>query len=124
MIAIVGTYLMIAYVLLIFGYYVSVVIPLVTCCGIYSLVRGPFLRQELERTRSKRTKRGLIFVAYSRKDEEFVLELADRLQKRKLNVWVDQLRLPGGVDWEQQTRKALERCEKFLIILSPASVKS
>lgn len=65
-----------------------------------------------------------MFLAYAREDEDFVLRLAHLLKRRGVNVWVDQLDVPAGADWEKVTTEALQECATLLIVLSPASTKS
>jgi hypothetical protein len=66
-----------------------------------------------------------IFFSYSRKDaEKFALKLASDLSEAGVNVWMDQLSLEAGLPWDRQIAKALKRCQRFLIILSPESMES
>ena len=41
-----------------------------------------------------------------------------------MNVWLDQTDIPVGKNWPKAIEDALEACNRFLVILSPASVQS
>lgn len=65
-----------------------------------------------------------IFVSYSSKDRPFALGLVKELQNLGANVWIDQLGIGLGEDWDDAIEEALEKSETFMIILSPTSVES
>ena len=67
---------------------------------------------------------GLVFVSYARADSSLILPLARALLSRGIDLWVDQLRISPGVNWDKSIEEALDRCEKVLLFLSPASVAS
>jgi len=66
----------------------------------------------------------LVFVSYSRSDEQFVLELAGLLRARGAHVWLDQESIPKGKDWDLAIEEALRRASHLIAILSPRSVAS
>jgi len=65
-----------------------------------------------------------IFVSYSSKDRPFALGLVKELKKLGVNVWIDQLGIGLGENWDNAIEEALERSETFMLILSPTSVES
>ncbi len=65
-----------------------------------------------------------IFVSYSSKDRPFALGLVKELKKLGANVWIDQLGIGLGENWDNAIEEALERSETFMLILSPTSVES
>lgn len=67
---------------------------------------------------------GLVFLCYARVDEEFALALAKAIKERGISVWVDQWNIEPSADWDRSIDHALYRCERLLIVLSPASVAS
>jgi hypothetical protein len=67
---------------------------------------------------------GLTFISYSRKNKEFALQLAKELKAAGFCIWLDQLDIPTGVRWDDELEKALENCEIFMVILTPASIES
>jgi hypothetical protein len=64
------------------------------------------------------------FVCYARHDEDFVLDLAARLQERDQQVWLDRWNIGPGDDWDKAIDAALTGCTTLLIVLSPDAVQS
>jgi hypothetical protein len=66
-----------------------------------------------------------LFVSYSRLDDAFVGRLATDLRTREgFDVWMDQLEINPGDKVVERIEEGLSRSEVFLLVLSPASVKS
>ena len=65
-----------------------------------------------------------IFVSYSSKDRPFALGLVKELQNLGANVWIDQLGIGLGENWDNAIEEALEKSESFMLILSQTSVES
>ncbi len=66
---------------------------------------------------------GHIFISYSRTDTEYAHRLADVLQSRGLNVWID-ARLDYGTQWPHELQKQLDSCDAFIVIMTPRSFAS
>lgn len=64
------------------------------------------------------------FISYSREDSEFALRLAGDLRAAGAAVWFDQADILTGEHWDTAIERALVRCPRMLLILSPASVAS
>lgn len=64
------------------------------------------------------------FFSYSRTDSEFALRLAGDLKAAGLNVWLDQLDIVPGQQWDRAVEEQLTRSPRMLVILSPSSVES
>ena len=64
------------------------------------------------------------FISYSRSDQAFALRFARDLKTAGLDVWVDQLDIPIGQNWDRSVEAAVRDCEGFVIILSPRSAAS
>jgi len=64
------------------------------------------------------------FFSYSREDSDFALKLAQDLRDAGACVWLDQLDIEPGQEWDSAVEDAVMRCQRMLLILSPASVKS
>ena len=47
-----------------------------------------------------------VFICYARKDQDFVLKLAENLKERGVPVWLDQWNIPPGTDWYNSYKKA------------------
>ena len=65
-----------------------------------------------------------IFFSYSRSDSEFVGQMADELQARGVDVWVDTGEILAGEAWRHSIVEAIRNCKVFIIVLSPNSVAS
>lgn len=64
------------------------------------------------------------FLSYSRGDQAFALRFAHDLKAAGVDVWVDQLDIGIGQNWDRAVEAAVRGCEGFIIILSPRSVAS
>jgi len=64
-----------------------------------------------------------IFISYSRKDQTYVSELAQALTSHRLPVWLDD-RIDYGTTWPRVIQDHLERCQVFLLVMSPRSEES
>ena len=64
------------------------------------------------------------FFSYARSDTEFALRLADELRSLGLDLWVDQLDIPAGAQWDDAIQDALTECASLLLVISPESVAS
>jgi hypothetical protein len=64
------------------------------------------------------------FISYSRINKEFALKLALELRSSGFDIWLDQLDIPTGSRWDDEVEQALEDCEIFMVILTPASSTS
>ena len=69
-------------------------------------------------------KQRLTFISYSRTNKDFAVRLAKELKSSGFSVWLDQLDIPTGSRWDDELEKALEECEIFMVILTPASMAS
>jgi hypothetical protein len=65
-----------------------------------------------------------LFVSHSWKDEFFINKLAEQLQAKGVDMWVDSAELKVGDSLVQSISKAIEQCDHFAIILSHSSVSS
>ncbi len=64
------------------------------------------------------------FISYSRINKDFALKLARELRSSGFDIWFDQLDIPAGSRWDDEVEQALEDCEIFMVILTPASSSS
>lgn len=69
-----------------------------------------------------------IFTSYSRRDEDFVLQLVQDLQTKlidnNVSLWIDQLQIRPGDEWDKMVEDALETSDAMMLILSPNSTES
>lgn len=66
----------------------------------------------------------LVFFSYSRTEQTFAITLANELRKVGINVWIDQLDIEPGKEWDLEVEKALKRSGCVHFIASEASVSS
>jgi hypothetical protein len=62
-----------------------------------------------------------IFISYKSEDAERVAPLARSLQSSGFDVWWDR-RLPGGENWHEQIRSALENAKCVIVVWTRSSV--
>lgn len=66
---------------------------------------------------------GHIFISYSHKDTDFAHKLAEALQSKGFDIWIDE-RLDYGSQWPHEIQKQLDSCSAFIVIMSPRSFAS
>jgi hypothetical protein len=74
-----------------------------------------------------RRKRGLpqeVFLSHSSKDRIVAERIAAVLRGHGVPVWYSESNLIGAQQWHDEIGQALERCDWFLIILSPQAIRS
>ena len=65
------------------------------------------------------------FLSHSHYNDSFADKLADMLARHAIDVWYSPRKLFGGALWHDEIGKALaERCDWFLVVLSPSAVNS
>ncbi|MCA0132377.1 toll/interleukin-1 receptor domain-containing protein [Winogradskyella alexanderae] len=65
-----------------------------------------------------------IFISYSRDNTDFVMNLAKTLRNAGADIWLDQLDIKVGENWDIAVQNAMQESENFMIILSKSSVNS
>ncbi|HPS91343.1 MAG TPA: tetratricopeptide repeat protein [Methanothrix sp.] len=65
-----------------------------------------------------------VFISYSRKDEDFVHKLEEKLEKFRVRIWRDKRSIPAGESWDSFIEEAIKQCNRFLIVLSSNSTES
>jgi TIR domain-containing protein len=65
-----------------------------------------------------------IFLSYSSLDREFASKIVELLRRHGLPVWHAPGNILGAQYWHDEIGDALERCDWFVILLSPNSLKS
>lgn len=66
---------------------------------------------------------GHIFISYSHKDKEYVHKLAEALQDKNFDVWIDD-RIDYGTRWPLVIEDAIDTCESFILVASQNSHES
>jgi CRP-like cAMP-binding protein len=76
----------------------------------------------------KRLQHSMIFVSYSRKDQEFVKrlmkDLKQQLKEDGIRLWFDQVDILPGKDWDESVAEALKKTTAMLLIMSGHAAKS
>src|ERR1700741_3089535 len=68
--------------------------------------------------------RSACFLSHSSKDRQFVTRLASVLKRHKIKYWYSATHIVATKQWHDEIGKALRRCGWFLVVLTPASVRS
>lgn len=66
----------------------------------------------------------LIFVSYSSKDRPFALSFSQELERLGARIWIDQLGIKLGQNWDNAIEEALETADTFLLLISPTAADS
>jgi WD40 repeat protein len=65
-----------------------------------------------------------VFVSYSRRDSEFVRRVADSIAEQGKEVWIDTEGIADGEVFPEAIKRAIERSDAFLFVITPESVHS
>jgi len=65
-----------------------------------------------------------IFLSHSSLDRSFADSIADTLRNHGIPIWYSRTNILGAQQWHDEIGEALERCDWFIVILSPNSVQS
>jgi len=65
-----------------------------------------------------------VFLSHSSQDRAFVKKLAKVLRRHGVPFWYGESHILGAEQWHDEIGKALARCDWFLLVLSPHSVRS
>ncbi len=65
-----------------------------------------------------------IFLSHSSLDKSFADSIADTLRNHGIPIWYSRTNILGAQQWHDEIGEALERCDWFIVILSPNSVQS
>lgn len=66
-----------------------------------------------------------VFISHSSADSSFVKDqLVPALQRHGIDAWVCSARIPTAAEWEREISRALDATDWFLVILTPAAIRS
>lgn len=65
-----------------------------------------------------------IFLSHSDLDRQFVNKLAQVVRRHGIPLWYSQANIIGAQQWHDEIGAALQRCDWFIVVLSPNSVQS
>jgi hypothetical protein len=72
----------------------------------------------------ERTLPGEVFLSHSARDRRFADKIASVLRDNGVPVWYSSTNIVGAQQWHDQIGEALMRCDWFVVVLSPNSIKS
>jgi len=65
-----------------------------------------------------------IFLSHSHHDRKFAARIAEMLRQHGVPVWYSPSNIVGAQQWQDEIGTALNRCDWFLLVLSPNSIES
>lgn len=65
-----------------------------------------------------------VFVSHAAKDRRVVRRFVASLRAAGVGAWYSEHHLKHAQDWQEQIGAALDRCDWFVVLLSPNSIKS
>jgi hypothetical protein len=65
-----------------------------------------------------------VFLSHSSRDRQFATDLADVMRRHGIPVWYSQTNILGAQQWQDEIGAALQRCDWFVLVLSPNSAES
>jgi hypothetical protein len=74
------------------------------------------------RRRKSKKMKPLIFLSYSRNDQDVVKAAYKELRKKGYSPWMDQFDIVPGEKWERAIQRTIEKADFFLVFLSEHSV--
>ncbi|MDA0365333.1 MAG: toll/interleukin-1 receptor domain-containing protein [Chloroflexi bacterium] len=60
-----------------------------------------------------------VFISYSRRDRDFVVELREALEGRDYATWVDETDIAPSVNWRAEIHNGIESTDALLVVVSP-----
>jgi hypothetical protein len=65
-----------------------------------------------------------VFLSHSSRDRKFATQMAEEIRRHGIPVWYSKTNIVGAQEWHDEIGAALQRCNWFVVILSPNAVKS
>lgn len=65
-----------------------------------------------------------VFLSHAHQDKELATQVAETLRRHGVPVWYSPTNILGAEQWHDEIGAALQRCDWFAVILSPAAVES
>jgi hypothetical protein len=65
-----------------------------------------------------------VFLSHSSLDRQFATNLAGVMRRHGIPVWYSQTNILGAQQWQDEIGAALQRCDWFVLVLSPNSAES
>lgn len=71
-----------------------------------------------------KTSRKEVFLSHSTKDRDFVIRLVRILKEHGIGYWYSSTHISAAKQWHDEIGRALNRCNWFLVVLTPNAVRS
>jgi hypothetical protein len=65
-----------------------------------------------------------LFISHASSDRRFVDRLVEVFDRHRIRYWYSPSHLVGAQQWHDEIGRALERCDWFLVVISPAALNS
>lgn len=65
-----------------------------------------------------------VFLSHSHKDHPFTQKLAAMLRRHGIPCWYAETSIRGAAQWHREIGDALQRCDWFIVVLTPDAVAS
>ena len=65
-----------------------------------------------------------VFLSHASPDQTFASIIAEQLRRHGIPVWYSRSNILGAQQWHDEIGAALQRCDWFLLVLSPHAVAS
>ena len=65
-----------------------------------------------------------VFLSHSSVDRQFASDVGAVMRRHGVPVWYSQANILGAQQWQDEIGHALQRCDWFVIVLSPNSINS
>lgn len=65
-----------------------------------------------------------VFLSHANTDHQFAKWLKSELHRHGIAVWYSETQIIGAQQWHDEIGKGLNRCDWFLLVLSPSAVRS
>ena len=65
-----------------------------------------------------------IFLSHAHEDRSIARQLADDLTRHSLRAWISDHHVAAPHEWIDEIGKALKRCDWFIVVLTPAAIRS
>ena len=74
--------------------------------------------------RKRRSRPKEVFLSHAHQDYTVVIRTADELRRHGVKVWYSEHSIVGAQQWLDEIGEALNRCDSFVLLLTPAAVAS
>src|SRR5688572_20005359 len=65
-----------------------------------------------------------VFLSHAAADRRFADRVAATIRRHGIAVWYSRSNIAGAQQWHDEIGEAMARCDEFVVILSPASIRS